>query len=632
MLEDIIFALLAGLILAAVFYRLKQPIIAAYILAGMVIGPNALGIVSDIKTINILAEIGVIFLLFSVGLEFSFSKIKEVGLVSIIISLSGIISLAVFGYLFAIAFGLSYLEAIILGSALCISSTAVVAKVLVDMKKLQESFVPKALGVLIVEDVVIVLFMAFIGSIGSVNTDTIFNVLGRLFVLFIVSAVLKKSMPEIFRFLDHYLNKELATLSIFGFALTIALLSNMLGFSYALGGLLAGMILADYKEFERFSKEITSMRDFFAMLFFIAIGMLVDPKDIAANAELILLLTAMVVLLKISSRTIPAFLLGINPKDALAIGLALVQIGEFSIIIVKQGVDAGMASELMYSIVASVIIITTVLTPYSIKYSDSIYNALVRTVPVTAKNFGIILRTGFSKNVSDVYKSIIALIFLFLSMFTLTYFTELTVFLEPSMGRAAVAPPAAIIVAFALASLLIVRNAIKSFSKTLSQSYSVNENITSKFSRDAFLIFFLIVLLYFSLLLLVETGEPKYLIIISAVLLLAIYRTFSLFRKSLREAECEFGICGIDNIFANIEAFMLPENAYAVGKRINELNLGEVRVISIKRGNRAITSPEDEVLRAGDLILLFGTPENREIAKKILVEGEVVKTSLPSQQ
>jgi uncharacterized transporter YbjL len=126
---------------------------------------------------------------------------------------------------------------------------------------------------------------------------------------------------------------------------------------------------------------------------------------------------------------------------------------------------------------------------------------------------------------------------------------------------------------------------------------------------------------------LVESGESKYMVIISAVLLLAVYVTFSLFKKSLKEAECVFGICGIDDIFANIEAFTLPENAYAIGKRLNELNLGEVRVISIKRGNRAITSPEDEILMPGDLILLFGTPENREIAKKILVDGEVVRSS-----
>jgi len=393
---DLAFIMIIGAVVTLAFFKIKQPLIIGYLFAGMLIGPlsplwawilpaggpssdllgNA-GILSDVSALNLFAEIGVILLLFVIGIEFPYSKIKSIGRVAIGVGTIGLMSTLGVVFYSASALGLNFMDSLFIAAALSISSTAIIVKILEDMGRIRKESSILVLGILIVEDVIAVILISSLQSIalvGSVSLESILLVVvvatGLIVGTFTIGT---KIIPRLIDRIAESEHREILLLSVLGVCFGYALLANIVGLSVAIGAFLAGVLVAESKSSEVAKILASPIKDMFVAIFFISVGALMDISHLENYIFIAIALIAVATGMKFGGNLIGNFLFRQKRGKSFRSAFALASPrGEFSIVIIKTGVDIGAVSSFLFPLIGIISIITAFISPFLIRASDKV--------------------------------------------------------------------------------------------------------------------------------------------------------------------------------------------------------------------------------------------------------------------
>ena len=391
--SDLALILVTAGVTTVLFKWLKQPLVLGYIIAGLLIGPYFpwFPIVRDHESVEIWSEIGMVFLLFAIGLEFSFKKLKKQAGTVGITALTELVSMCFIGYMLGYAMGWSQMDSIFLGAMLSMSSTTIIAKAFEDLKMKGEKFTGSVIGVLVVEDLAAILMMVILSTM-SVSAaldgkELMMSVLKLVFFLLVWYVGGVFLIPTILKWARKFMSEETLTVFSVGLCFFMVWLANKAGFSSALGAFIMGSILAETLEAEMIHKLTTPIKNLFGAVFFVSVGMMVNPQVLVDYWWQILVITVVVVVLKSVSSGVGMLLAGNNLRNSVRAGMCFGQIGEFSFIIATVGMSFGVIDDFLYPIIVSVSIITTFLTPYMIKAGEPMFHWIERKVPESWTNF-----------------------------------------------------------------------------------------------------------------------------------------------------------------------------------------------------------------------------------------------------
>lgn len=429
-----------------IFKKLKQPMVLGYLLAGILAGPyfNLVPTVTDNENLGMWAEIGVIFLLFGLGLEFSFKKMLNVGKAAMITAMINILFMLFLGYNVGLLLGWTVMDSFFLGSMISMSSTTIIIKAFDDLNVKRQKFTDLVFGVLVVEDIVGILMLVLLPTIALGNTINgaelavstaklvFFLVLCFIIGIYIVPTFLKKVEPLI--------NDEMLLVIVIGMCFGMVLLAASSGFSAALGAFLMGSILAETGLIHRIETTIKPLKDFFGAVFFVSVGMMVDPSMFVKYAWPIFLITLVVISGKVFFSCFGFIISGQGLKTSVQGGFSLAQVGEFAFIIASLGLGLGVIDAKVYPIIVAVSVITTFLTPMMIRSSAPVYRMLEKVFPDSWNRYVEQSRKAApeSKIEEQRWKLLFKSYFLRLSLFAMILYTVLGVsvyFLQPWVMR-----------------------------------------------------------------------------------------------------------------------------------------------------------------------------------------------------
>ncbi|WP_316782514.1 cation:proton antiporter [Pedobacter frigiditerrae] len=654
-----------GLILAAagvitlLFKKIKQPLVLGYIIAGLLVGPHIkiIPTVSDYKSITIWGEIGVIFLLFSLGLEFSFKKLVKVGGSSSITAIVKVLFIILCGYLIGIAMGWNNMDSIFLGGIISISSTMITIKAFEELGIKHKKFAGLVFGVLIVEDLVAILLLVLFSTMAvsqqSAGPEMIKSILKLSFflVLWFLGGIFL--IPTFLKATKKLMNDETMLVVSLALCLVMVLLADKAGFSPALGAFIMGSILAETTQAERIEHLTKSVKDLFAAVFFVSVGMLINPTVLIEYALPILFITLVIIFGKILFTTLGALLAGQPLKTAVQAGMSLAQIGEFSFIIATLGVSLKVTSEFLYPIAVAAAAITTFTTPYLIKLSEPFYKFLNNRLPekwldaidryssgtagiTTLSDWRILLRSYMFNTI--IHAVIIISIILLAARF-------LNPFIANQLDFGSNSTIISVIVSFILMSPFLWALSIRRIQKTayshlwLNKRYTRGPLIAIEVFRILLGIFFVGFLMYEFF----ETWIAAMIALTLVVLVMIIFsRKLQSFYNKL-ETRFILNLNARENRTPNIlpwdthltEITVAPESEL-VGKTLVDLKIREqygVNIAMIERGKINISTPNrDERLYPYDKLLIIGTDDQLANIKP-LFEGIVDETliSIPME-
>ncbi|MBO4778303.1 MAG: cation:proton antiporter [Bacteroidales bacterium] len=387
LVSDLALILVMAGIVTVIFKKLQQPLVLGYIVVGIIAGPyiDLLPSISDKTNISTWADIGVIFLLFALGLEFSIKNLMNVGASAFITAFTEVISMLTIGFIFGKMVGWGNVESIFLGGMLSMSSTTIIIKAFDDLNVRNQKFTGIVFGTLVVEDIVAILMMVLLPTIavsqqfaGMEMIESFFKlgffmVLWFLVGIFLIPSLLKKLRP--------LLTEEMLLIISLGLCLGMVVFAVRVGFSAALGAFVMGSILSGTAEGPKIEHMIKSLKDFFGAVFFVSVGMLVDPHALLDYWGTILIITLVVVLFKPVCSALGVLISGQDLKVSVQSGMSLAQIGEFAFIIASVGVSQKVISEYIYPIIVAVSVITTFTTPYFIKGAEPLYEWIIKKCP-----------------------------------------------------------------------------------------------------------------------------------------------------------------------------------------------------------------------------------------------------------
>ena len=386
-IQDLAVIMLVAGVVTILFHRFKQPVVLGYIVAGFIIGPHTppFGLIHDEETIKTLAELGVIFLMFCLGLEFSLRKLFKVGATAFIAAFMEITLMIWIGYEIGRWFDWNTMDSLFLGAILAISSTTIIVKALNDLKMKNERFAQLIFGVLIVEDILGIGIIALLSSIavsGSVSPEEVFSTVGKLSLFMIVALVIGILLvPRVLAYVARFESNEMLLITVLGLCFGFCLLVVKLEYSMVLGAFLIGAIMAESRQLLKIERLIEPVRDLFSAIFFVAIGLMLDPAILLEYALPIVVITIAVVLGKMLSCGLGAFIAGNDGRTSLRVGMGLSQIGEFSFIIAALGMTLQVTSSFLYPVAVAVSVLTTLMTPYLIRAADPLSLKLAKVVP-----------------------------------------------------------------------------------------------------------------------------------------------------------------------------------------------------------------------------------------------------------
>lgn len=387
LVKDLALILMVAGIVTIIFKKLKQPLVLGYIVAGFLVSPHmpyTMSVIdeTDIKT---WADIGVIFTLFSLGLDFSFKKIVKMGASPIIATIVIVFAMMMLGISIGHGFGWSKMDCIFLGGMLAMSSTTIIYKAFDDMGLRQQKFAGMVMSVLILEDILAIVMMVMLSAIaGGNNPDgeqMIGSVIKIAFFLVLWFIVGIFAIPLFLRSVRKLINNETLLIVALGLCCGMAVLSTKVGFSSAFGAFVMGSILAETIEAEKIIKLVEPVKNLFGAIFFVSVGMLVDPKILIEYAIPILALVGSILIGQAIFGTFGFMLGGESLKSAMRCGFSMAQIGEFSFIIASLGLSLGVISNYLYPVVVAVSVITTFLTPYMIRLATPTYQVMEKHLP-----------------------------------------------------------------------------------------------------------------------------------------------------------------------------------------------------------------------------------------------------------
>lgn len=387
LVQDLALILVVAGFVTLLFKKLKQPLVLGYIVAGFLVSPHMSYTMSvvDKDDIQTWADIGVIFLLFSLGLDFSIKKILKMGASPIIAACTIIFSMMVLGIIVGHSFGWKEMDCIFLGGMVAMSSTTIIYKAFSDMGLTQQGFASTVMSVLILEDILAIVMMVMLSTVASGNSPDGVQLLGSImkigFFLVLWFVVGLFAIPLFLRSVRKILNSETLLIVSLGFCCLMAVISTQVGFSAAFGAFVMGSILAETVEADKIIRLVDPVKNLFGAIFFVSVGMLVKPDVIVQYAIPILLLVITILVGQALFGTLGYLLGGQTLKNAMRCGFSMAQVGEFAFIIATLGKSLGVISEFLYPVVVAVSVITTFLTPYMIRAAEPCYNVLVKHLP-----------------------------------------------------------------------------------------------------------------------------------------------------------------------------------------------------------------------------------------------------------
>ena len=396
LIMDLALILIAAGIMTILFKRFKQPLVLGYIVAGLLISgylvaymPESIGqympSISDTENVELWAEIGIIFLLFGLGLEFSFKKLMKVGGTASITAITEVVSMLAVGFFVGYLLGWNTVDSIFLGSMLALSSTTIIIKAFDDLKLRGQKFTNVVFGALIVEDLIAILMMVLIPAIvlaqSSLGTEMVTSIARMLFFLIICFVMGIAILPTVFKYIRKYMNDETLLVVGVGLCLGMVVLSVDNHFSSALGAFVMGSILAETIDGEKIEHVTKPIKDLFGAIFFVSVGMMLNPQVLIDYAVPIIVITLATIIGKAIFSSFGVLISGQNLKISMQSGFSLAQIGEFAFIIAGVGLSLGVTSDFLYPVVIAVSVITTFTSPYMIMYSGKAYNTFNKILP-----------------------------------------------------------------------------------------------------------------------------------------------------------------------------------------------------------------------------------------------------------
>ncbi|QNK01590.1 cation:proton antiporter [Dyella telluris] len=386
-IQDLATVMLIAGLTTVIFQRLRQPVVLGYIIAGVLVGPYTFPVVfiHDEQTIRTLSELGMILLLFALGLEFSLKKLREVGGAALVAAVCEIVLMLWLGYEIGRFFGWTSMDALFLGAMLSMSSTTIIMKALDDLDLKRERFAQLMFGILIIEDVIAIVLMALltgIASTGGLEAGEAMAAVGRLTLFMAVSLVVGLLLvPRVVDYIARVSRDDVLLVAVLGLCFGFCLLVSEMGYSVALGAFMIGAIVGESQSVVRIERIIGPVRDMFSAIFFVAIGMLIDPAMLKEYWLPIIVVTTVVVVGKVITCSFGTFVAGNDGRTSLRVGMGLAQIGEFSFVIASLGLTLKVTSGFLYPVAVAVSAITTFLTPYLIRASDPLASGLARRLP-----------------------------------------------------------------------------------------------------------------------------------------------------------------------------------------------------------------------------------------------------------
>lgn len=437
LVADLALILISAGVVTIIFKLLKQPLVLGYIVAGFLVGPHLhiFPTVTDISEVEVWSEIGIIFLLFGLGLEFSFKKLFSVGSKAFVTALVGILVMIAVGVLLGLIMGWNLVTSAFLGGMLAMSSTTIIIKAFEDMKLKDEPFVDLTMVVLIIQDIVAVVMMVLMSTAAAsknadVGKDVLMSIVKLVFFIILWFVIGIYLIPSFFRKAKKYINDETLLIISIGLCFGMVMFANSVGFSSALGAFVIGSILSETIESEHIVNLTKSIKDLFGAIFFVSVGMMIDPAILAEYWKLILSLVLVTLILKPIASAMAALVAGASLEDSVKTGFTLAQVGEFAFIIASVGVAQGVMPKHIYPVIIAASVITTFTTPYWIKLGNPICRKLnMKLSPKMKKRmdeYSLLGKSGKKKN----WKAVIVDSLPRVLIFTVLSFAMLTILFE----------------------------------------------------------------------------------------------------------------------------------------------------------------------------------------------------------
>jgi len=646
---------------------LKQPSILGYIIAGFLVGPKFgfFPTVSSIEAVDQWSEIGIIFLLFALGLDFSFKKLLSVGSSALIMAGTKCLGMFLFGFTIGNTLGWSTMECIFLGGLLGMSSTTIIIKSYNDMGLSNKPYAGLIFGELVVEDLIAVLMMVLLSTLAvSQNfsgSEMVLCLLKLVFFLILWFLVGIFVLPTLMKKAHKYMNDEIMLIVAIGLCFGMVTLATFVGFSSALGAFVMGSLLCETIEGKRIERLMVSIKDLFGAIFFVSVGMMIDPAIIAQNWPIILIITAVAMSGVLIWSTTGAMLAGKGMNTSLHCSFTLAQLGEFGFIIASLGCSLGVMREFIYPVIISVSVLTTFTTPYMIKAADPAVDLLRRILPkkvldrIDHEPYTVKVESKAEKNVWKEYLKLYAIRVVVYSVLIIailglshTYLKPLVQELDPDLSPTVLKIIGTLItlvlVGPFISGLTFVQGSLESIGNTLLKQKPSNR--WSLFVLSVLRVLLGVVFPMGSLMIAFDDGLWACIICI-AILVLAYFMSNRIFGKNLfiekhfyqnlnekeeMEKKAKPITTSVNKKFAGYDVHLqpvtVPQDFKYIGRQLKEMPFRKdsaVNIIKIRRGSQNILIPSgSEVIYPGDVLLAVGTNEQlgrfNEIIKENVVE------------
>ncbi|HOU03021.1 MAG TPA: cation:proton antiporter [Bacteroidales bacterium] len=666
LIKDLALILITGAVTTILFRRIKQPLVLGYIIAGILVGPyiHFTPSVTDETNINTLAEIGVIFLLFSLGLEFSFRKLKRVGGAVTITAFVEIVVITLAGYLLGTWMGWSLMDSIFLGGMLASSSTTIISKAFDELKIKTEQYARVVVGVLIVEDLVVIMLMVLLSTVAVTKeiqgAEVLFSILKLMLflVLWFIAGIFL--IPTLLRRAKKMLNDETLLILSVGMCLGMVVLATKIGFSAELGAFIMGSILAETTSAEKIEHLIRPVKDLFGAVFFVSVGMMIDPAVMVEYRWPILWVTLLVLFGKFLSTSAGALMSGQPLKQSVQVGMSMAQVGEFAFIVASLGLSLGVTSNFLFPVAVGVSAITTFTTPYMIKFSPAVNSLVIRIIPAswtaalnsfTSGSQDIRAKSSWQKIINAYLRNVITNSILVIAIFTASIELLLPI-LEEYIPNPFFCNLALLFIALAFAAPFLWALMAKRFTNLVYRELWVDKKqyIGPMFLLEISRVIIGILIIGY---LLDRLFSPSIAIIVGLSAILVVIISFSdrinklyhrlekrfmtnLMARDKEESDkrlSEEALPGFLKSYpqlsvwdAHIADMEVNQNAAFIGKTLKELGWREkygINVACIKRGDRLIFAPDKNArLLAYDHAGIIGTDEQLHNFKPVFEASE----------
>ena len=669
LINDLALILICAGVMTLLFKKLKQPLVLGYVVAGFLASPHMPYTPSVMDTANIQtwADIGVIFLLFALGLEFSFKKIVKVGGAAIIAACTIIFCMILLGITVGTGFGWQRMDSIFLGGMIAMSSTTIIYKAFDDLGMRKKQFTGLVLSVLILEDILAIVLMVMLSTMavrhnfeGSEMLESIGKLLFFLILWFVVGIYL---IPELLKRCRKLMSEETLLIVSLGLCFGMVVMAARTGFSAAFGAFIMGSILAETVEAESIERLVKPVKDLFGAVFFVSVGMMVDPAMIVEYALPIIVITLAVIFGQSLFGTLGVLLAGQPLKAAMQCGFSLTQIGEFAFIIASLGVSLHVTSDFLYPIVVAVSVITTFLTPYMIRFAEPASNFVDTHLPVKWKNFLLHYSSGSqTMNHESLWKKLILALtritivysIVSIAVVALAFRFLVPLFLEHIPGIWGRLLAAVVIILFIspfLRAIMIKKNHSAEFVTLW------NDSRGNRAPLVATIVIRILIAVSFVMFVISGLFKVSVGLLLGVAVLLVIMMILSRqlkkqsimierkFFQNLRYRDMRAEYMGekkpeyagrLLSRDLHLTDFEVPGESAWAGKTLAELNFGKkygIHVVSILRGRKRINIPGASVrLFPEDKIQVIGTDEelnqfSSEMEKAAILETDVVEKS-----